>query len=432
MSGIFDKVRSSQFVKNVSVLASGTVIVQAISTLISPVLSRLYTPADYGLLAVFVSCVSVLTVVCSFRYELAIILPEKNEDARSLLKLSILILSGFCLLILLATLLFNTKLSSLLGNDRLEGWLYFLAPVVMSAGIIQSLTYWLNRHKNYKTIAGVRVLQSSANSGFSLIFGFLKYSHWGLIVSTIISQIVSALYLLKKTASVFSRTGSSESKTEILSVAKKYKEFPKFNLPAAMLDTISVNSIILILNYFFTETVTGSYSFSLRMLSIPTVVVGASIGQVFYQKISEAYNSKFNITSIIYKTWKLLSLIGLIPVIVIFFWGEQLFPMIFGSDWVQAGEISKYLCLLTFVTFISSPTSSAMLVLKKQKETLIINIITFIYRPLALLYGYYSENFMKGIMLYIALEIIQIGFYNFIMIRASRQSDNNRSAAEHA
>jgi O-antigen/teichoic acid export membrane protein len=161
----------------------------------------------------------------------------------------------------------------------------------------------------------------------------------------------------------------------------------------------------------------------MRILSIPTVVIGAAIGQVFFQKISEAYSNEEKITEMIFKTWKILFLIGIVPTLILFFYGENLFSIIFGPKWAEAGKISEYLCILTFIMFISSPTSSAMVVLKKQKILLWVNIAAFIYRPLAFYLGYVYKNFMTGIILFVIFEIIQISIYNYLLYHSARNSD---------
>lgn len=419
-----ENIIQGQFAKNVSVLTAGTIIVQTISALISPVLSRLYNPEDFGLLAVFTACVSLLIVIGSFRYEPAILIPKENSEANQLLNLSIAINLLFALTIFLVTLIFNHQIASLLGNEKLGFWLYFIAPVFLAAGIAQSLTNWYNRNKNYKIISGTRIYQSSINSGLSLGLGLLNFNTLGLIISMIASQLLSSFYLIKKSG--LSLLNFSFDKSNLTKVAKKYKEFPFYSLPSAVLDTFSINSIIFLLSYFFSDSLTGSYSFSLRILSIPSVVIGASIGQVFFQRISEAHINKENIRDVIFKTWKVLALIGIIPALVIFFFGEDLFRIIFGMKWAEAGLISRYLCILTFVSLLSSPTSSAMIVLKKQKILLFVNIAAFIYRPLAVLWGYFTNNFLNGIILYVSLEIIQITVYNIFLLRSVSKSDSER------
>lgn len=426
MKWIPENIRQSQFAKNVSVLATGTIIVQAISTLLSPILSRLYTPEDYGLLAILTSFISILTVIGSFRFELAIILPEKNSEAALILKLSLLITIIISVLVFIITLIFNNTITSMFGNEKLSFWIYFIAPVFLAAGTSQAFTYWFNRNKKYKIISGVRIYQSSVNSGLSVLLGFLKFNTTGLIISLIVSNMVSVFYLLKRSA--FKLTKCSLNFFNLRSVAKKYREFPLLSLPSALLDTVSVNSIIFLLSYFFSESITGAYSFSIRMLSIPAIVIGTAMGQVFFQKISEAYTKNEKVFPLIIRMWKLLFLTGVVPTIIIFFFGEELFTFIFGSKWIDAGKISEYLCILTFFMFISSPTSNAMIVLRKQKLLLGVNIAAFIYRPMALIYGYSINNFLAGIILLIICEVIQIIIFNIILIRSAAAADSGKGS----
>lgn len=111
MKQLFRKYRTSPFAQNVSVLASGSIVAQVISVLISPVLSRIYSPEDYGLLAVFLSVLNMFAVVLCFRYELAIVLPKDESDAINLVKLCLMISSGFALILLiLSFFVFQPKL----------------------------------------------------------------------------------------------------------------------------------------------------------------------------------------------------------------------------------------------------------------------------------------------------------------------------------
>ncbi|MBS1518428.1 MAG: oligosaccharide flippase family protein [Bacteroidetes bacterium] len=422
--GIINEIRQRQFSKNVSILASGTIVVQIISFLLSPVLSRLYTPEDYGLFAVFTSIISVLTVVCCLRYELAIVIPKTDEEAVSILKLCIFIISLLSLIVFILILFFKGFIAVILGNTKIENWLLLVAPVLFLTGSVQALTYWFNRKKEYKIISGSRIYQSSVNSSSSLLLGLLKLNSFGLIVSSAVSQLLPAIFLYKKSGvKVFNFKNLIPQLPGLKETSHKYREFPYFNLPGAFFDTLSVNSVIFILSNLFSETVTGSYSFAIRILSVPGIVLGASVGQVFYQKISEAYYSNEKITDLIFKSWKVLFLMSIIPSMIIFFFGEDIFRIVFGVKWTEAGTIAKYLSLLTLFTFVSSPTSSAMIILKKQKEAMVLNIFAFIYRPLSLVAGYYLGNFLYGIILYIFFEIIQILTYNFIMIRAAKKAD---------
>ena len=86
------------FGRHVVTLASGTAVGQVLLVLALPVLTRLYTPADYGALAVYSATLTVLLVLASLRFEQAIPLPEDDRVAGSLLALSLLSLTLVALL----------------------------------------------------------------------------------------------------------------------------------------------------------------------------------------------------------------------------------------------------------------------------------------------------------------------------------------------
>ena len=83
----------SSFAKNVSVLASGTIIGQAAPILFSPILSRLFSPAEFGTLAIFLSYIIILYLMCQcLDMKFAVVLPKKDRDALHIVSLSISIL----------------------------------------------------------------------------------------------------------------------------------------------------------------------------------------------------------------------------------------------------------------------------------------------------------------------------------------------------
>ena len=83
------KFKIGKFAKNVLTLLTGSTIAQAIPIAVSPILTRLYTPEDFGILALFLAIVSFIAIVFTGQYESAIILPEKYEDVINIFFLSL-------------------------------------------------------------------------------------------------------------------------------------------------------------------------------------------------------------------------------------------------------------------------------------------------------------------------------------------------------
>ena len=147
-----NRYQSSQFLKNVLTLMIGSVFSQAIPILISPLLTRLYKPDDFGLFALYTSIAQLIGVIATARYELAIMIPEKDEDALNLLVLSVSITAMVTVGSMLVMWIFNSAICRLAGNDQLSTWLYFVPLSVFFLGIFQALNYWFNRKKKYHFI----------------------------------------------------------------------------------------------------------------------------------------------------------------------------------------------------------------------------------------------------------------------------------------
>ena len=80
----------SKFISNVITLGSATVLGQILGVIVTPVLSRLYSPADFGAYQLFISIVTIIAVVSCLSYQIAINLPKKDEDAASIVVLCVI------------------------------------------------------------------------------------------------------------------------------------------------------------------------------------------------------------------------------------------------------------------------------------------------------------------------------------------------------
>lgn len=163
---------SNEFNKNVLKLMTGATIAQAIPVAISPILTRLYTPEDFGVLTIFIALTAIFGSIVNARYELAIVLPEKEEDSINLVALSILIAIFISSLLLVAILLFKNSIILLLGNDQIGLWLYFVPLTVLFIGIFNSLNYLNTRLKMFGVIAKVKVVKSVSLAIVQLGLGF--------------------------------------------------------------------------------------------------------------------------------------------------------------------------------------------------------------------------------------------------------------------
>jgi O-antigen/teichoic acid export membrane protein len=362
----------SEFSRNVLTLMTGTTIAQAIPIAISPILTRIYTPEDFGLFALYMSVASILAVVATGRYELAIMLPKKEEDAINIVALSIIISFLISCLALFIVFFFNTEITSLLGNSEISSWLYFIPITVLLTGVYQSFNYWSNRKKQYKRLSTSRVIRSGTTGITNLGMGFGGLGSSGLILGGVLGQGVATAVLAKMVWSEDSKFLKSINKLKIFSLSKKYKKMPILNLPNALIDGIKLSGInILILNFFTTATL-GQFSLAWKMVQTPMALIGSSLFQVFFQKIATVKRTE--LARIVKEFFIKAALISLPIFLIIYFFSVNIFIFIFGENWKLAGEIASVISPWLFLNFLTSPLSSIFILLNKQEVLLIFSI----------------------------------------------------------
>ena len=410
----------SEFNRNILTLMTGTTIAQAIPIAISPILTRIYTPEDFGIFAIFLAITLIIGSIANGRYELAIMIPKKDEDAINIFALGFIITTSISLLLLVLVLIFQTYFTYLVKNEEIGVWLYFVPISVFFFGIFNILNYFNNRKKNYKDISNANILKSIVAAIIQISIGLIQQGATGLISGQIISQFFANTKLLKniiKDKILISKI----TKKKIIALAKRYKNFPKYSMPARLLNITSVQVPVFLLGAFFNTAIVGFYSLSYRFINLPMSIIGSSIGQVFFQKSSEIKNDKKALKKITLETYKKLFKIGILPFAIITIFGDYIFAFVFGKDWIVAGEYAQILAIWTLFLFIYSPISNLFATLEKQKDALLFNIIIIFSRILIIsLGGYFFKDIYITIFLYSALGIflnLTILFYFFKLLK---------------
>ena len=166
-------------------------------------MTRIYSPEEFGLFAVFLALFSILSALVTGRYEMAIMLPEDEKDSLSLFHLSLIFSFTFSAFIAVIIFLFSAEISDFFNNQELNFWLYFLPFSIFFAGIFQTFNYWLNRNKDYKNIAMGKIVLGAGTSIFQLLMRMISKISGGLIVGYLIGQIIVTYYFLIK---IFKKT----------------------------------------------------------------------------------------------------------------------------------------------------------------------------------------------------------------------------------
>ena len=360
---------------NVFVLMTGTFLSQLIPFLISPILTRIFSPEEFGIFGLYFSISMILSVIITSRYEMAVMLPKSDIDSFNLVGLSLLITTFISIILFFMVLIFKHPVSVLVKSPSLENWFFVLPVTMFSIGLFQTLNYWNNRKEKYKILASSRVFRSAGTGVVSIALGYSFLKQGGLIIGDAIGQLLSGFFLLVNTWENDKYLFKEISKIKMIEQAKRYSQFPKYNVPSGLLEKMSGQAPVLMLSAFFGETITGFFSFSQRIISAPSAIIARAIGDVFRQKANVEFLEKGNCSGIFIKTFQLLFGIGIVPFTAFYFFAPEIFGVVFGKEWIIAGEYSKIMTIMFFLQFVVSPLSSMFLVAEKQHIDMWIQIV---------------------------------------------------------
>jgi len=364
------KLHKSEFARNVVTLMTGTSIAQAIPIAISPILTRLYSPEEFGLFALYMAISSIAAVLVTGRYELAIIVPKKDEDAINIVALSIFLSLIISAIIFVIVLVFNQEISTLLNTAEISNWLYFIPVTTLIIGVYQSLNYWSNRKGHYKRMALSRVIQSGSTSTVQLSAAPMAIASAGLVVGQLVGQVLSTTQLGWLVYRDDNHFINKVKKTRMIALARKYVNFPKFLVLAHGFNIGSSQMPIILMGSFFGAGVAGFYMLTQRVLGAPTTIIAGAIGDVFRQEASKAYTHYGSCKEIYLKAFKRLLIISFLPFMLAFFIAPDFFSLVFGENWRISGVYAQVLMPMFFLRFITSPLSSMFIIAQAQKVDL--------------------------------------------------------------
>jgi O-antigen/teichoic acid export membrane protein len=386
-----DSLFQSQFKKNLFVLLSGMAIAQAVPILFSPVLTRFFSPDDFGDFATFLAVSSFFTVVMSGKYELAIILPKRNEEAINLLSLSVLLSLVVTVVSSISLFFFAKSFTRLLDITEIESIVWLVPFFSFFATIYLLFNEWSIRKNNFLILSQNKITNTSSISVFSLFFGVNKIA-FGLIFGQIFGQITAALLstyrVMKEDKGLFKFVGMRKMRF----FAARYVNFAKFNIPGQLINTLAGQLPIFFIGSCFGTASVGYYALTDRVLGVPLSFLGNSFKDVFKQKAATDYKEQGNCLSIYKKTTFTLIGLSIIPFVVLFIYAPVLFSKVFGEQWLASGEFARPLCLMYMFSFVSMPTSWVFVVAEKQKLDLLWQVMFLLFTVISLGIGYLLNN----------------------------------------
>lgn len=366
----------NSFMRHLSVLMAGTAVSNLLIICTTPILTRLYTPEEFGSLSIFLSILYTLTIMVSLRYESAIPLPKKEEEAYHLLVLSMIL--TFLMSIITFLTIFVLQVNGVLNIPGIGGNAWLIAISLLGIGLFQALNCWSIRTEEFDTISKAKVMMNSGQVGSQMLLGFLYPSVIGLLIGEVIGRFSGAFtYLKKMDWSRFRSYGFSF--VQIKMVSKRYKSFPLLSSWSALLNNFGTQLPVFFLVAVFDTKTAGFFFLAQKILTVPEGLLGFSASQVYMSQAANQARQSYEEFRLFY--WgivKKMIFLGGVAIGAITLIAPPLIQVIFGDEWIETGSFLQALALMYVMRIIVHPLVANFYVFEAFKTQIVAELVRFI------------------------------------------------------
>jgi len=348
-------------------LAGGTVAGQLIALASVPVLSRLYGPEDFGVLAVYASLLAGLVVVVTLRYETAIAVAEDEKEAASLLVLSLTVCLGVSVGSALLLALLGDSIARWTSTPSIRPYLWLVPVSGFAAGIYQSFSFWAIRERKYRRLALTKITQNLWMVVTQIVLGALRGGPLGLVVGDGFKWAGGSSTLVAAAWRKDARLLKGVRRRALIAGARKYWKFPLLSAPSSLANTLGQQLPALIIAGFYGPRVAGSFYLVQKVLAVPVTFVGRAIGDTYIGEFAQRLRTDRSGAQRLYrKLTRLLITVGFPPTIVLAVGGGVLLPWALGSQWHDAGLYLQVVAVMFLAKFVVNPLSHTLVLLQRQ------------------------------------------------------------------
>ena len=417
MIKFFKEIYRSQYFRNLFLLSSGVGFSQLIPLLLLPILTRFFSPEDFGLFALFMAIIQLLAISTTLRLEMAVVLPKKNTDAALLCLMSLIALISFSIFFFFFLFILHKSgvLIALFSFSDFY-WLVYLIPAGMFLlGFYNILYSWNNRLELYKNMSYSHIAHSIFSTPSSILFYFLNLKPIGLILGQIIGRVIACVFLLTDLLNTLKLINRNDILKSIFCLLKTYKKFILFETPHAVLNFFSQKYIILVFSTLFGLFTVGVFDLADKIIGKPLGVISTSFKTVFYKRLTTAKDQ----LTLFKKSMVLTSVISLLLIIPFYIIPDNIFILFLGPEWIDVGKYIQLICPLFFSRFVFNVVTPTISYTFKNHYLLIWQII-YVFLLILLLAIIKNMNVEEVLFIYSmfgAFMYTCLGYIAFIVLK---------------
>ncbi len=418
-SKFWNKLKANTFYRNITIVASGNITARLITILLTPVITRLYTPDEYGIYNIFMSVIGISGALATLRYSVTIPIVKEEKVADNLLKLCFVITVVLSIIWVLIITIFGDSIANHFNNGNVRPFLWLIPIAFLGKGIYEALNNWAIRYRDFKLITRTRLSQSISSSIIKIGLGLFKFNSLGLLIGYIVNETAGITNILSKLIKKRPLIFKEFSFSEIKSAAIRYKRFPLVQSWSQLLLSTGAQLPILLLGVYYGSSVVGIFGLANTMIRLPMDLIGQSVSQVYFGEISNlGKDNSRKIYNLTVSLIKRLFIVGIFPISLITLLGPWIFSLVFGSEWYDAGIYARLLSVYVLFAFISAPVANIFNLYERMGIQLNLNIFRLILvAGVFFVCGYLKLTPIYTIAIY---SVSMTSYYLFLIIRIIR------------
>lgn len=355
------------FVQGALKIAGATGAAQLVTILAAPVITRLYSPSDYGAFAVAGALLFLLSSIACLRYDNAIPLPKLDVDAAQLVVVCLVASVAVGLAVVPVLSFEDALLLDALGAAALDESVWLLPIGIVSGGALAAFVGWMIRTKSYRELATSRITQSGTTVAAQIGFGFLGTGAPGLLIGSVLGALAALAQLARATWRRSAPSFRSVTRIQVRSAANRYRRFPILSTPSIAINILGLEAPLIWMVAVYGPETGGHFALAQRIVALPIAVIAGAVGQVFFAEAARLVQEHpGELPALFKRTTRTLALIAVLPFVVGMIAAPHLFPVIFGEEWAEAGFYVAILAPSYFIQFVTWPTGGTLDVLERQ------------------------------------------------------------------
>lgn len=339
-------------------------------------LAKYYGSSEYGIFSIYLSIMSIFTVVLSLAQEHMIMLEANEQDVNNNFSAAGIVSAAVMLLAFLLVFIPFDIPKNILFLGICTGFIYLFT---------NNAKFLLAKKKLFKLVSVLTIVDSVVSFVFQVIFVFIKIEN-GLVIGSLIGYIAAffaALYCSRKYFVM-------PDVKRYIANAKKRPELFKYSYPSTLINALGNNIMPILISLYFADSLLGEYSLAVKIMSVPLLLISSSIATVYYPKAAEI-NNKGKSRNELFAYTKKMSLMNFYIIsalyVIINVIGIPILQLFFNKNWEHLGLFIFLMSFGYLTRSLINPISDILTILKRNNVALVFNIYLFLANIAAIFIG---------------------------------------------